>query len=181
MVGHQKVYQSFAIDWKTFDKPRWWYQCWLPSTRSDPSKGTGFKFTPTKQVLCFQFKGQLSNPSFPSFTILFCPHPTLTFYWLVSPPPSQLVSFCHSHSLYLNLFNHGCICQFVLINSWPFSVQRKFSLVAWGKWILCLQMGLVNSVLNLSDGQVKFLGEFKLPKKKKPVIIPVHQKNFWAS
>ena len=173
MVGHQKVYQSFAIDWKTFGK--------LPSTRSDPSKGTGFKFTPTKQVLCFQFKGQLSNPSFPSFTILFCPHPTLTFYWLVSPPPSQLVSFCHSHSLYLNLFNHGCICQFVLINSWPFSVQRKFSLVAWGKWILCLQMGLVNSVLNLSDGQVKFLGEFKLPKKKKPVIIPVHQKNFWAS
>ena len=61
-------------------------------------------------------------------------------------------------------------------------MQRKFSLVAWGKWILCLQMGLVNSVLNLSDGQVKFFGEFKLPKKKKkPVLIPVHQKNFGAS
>ena len=60
-------------------------------------------------------------------------------------------------------------------------MQRKFSLVAWGKWILCLQIGLVNSVLNLSDGQVKFLGEFKLPEKKKTVIIPVHQKNFWAS
>ena len=54
---------------------------------------------------------------------------------------------------------------------------KESSLVAWGQWILCLHIGLVNSVLNLSDGQVNFLGE--LPKKM--VIIPVHQKNFGAS
>ena len=58
---------------------------------------------------------------------------------------------------------------------------KESSLVAWGQWILCLyiHIGLVNSVLNLSDGQVNFWGEFKLPKKM--VIIPVHQKNFGAS
>ena len=42
-----------------------------------------------------------------------------------------------------------------------------------------IHIGLVNSVLNLSDGQVNFLGEFRLPKKM--VIILVHQKNFGAS
>ena len=57
---------------------------------------------------------------------------------------------------------------------------KESSLVAWGQWILCLHIGLVNSVLNLSDGQVNFWGEFKLPKKKM-VIIPVHQKNLGAS
>ena len=56
---------------------------------------------------------------------------------------------------------------------------KESNLVAWGQWILCLHIGLVNSVLNLSDGRVNFLGEFKLPKKM--VIIPVHQKNFGGS
>ena len=40
-------------------------------------------------------------------------------------------------------------------------------------------MGLVNSVLNLPDGQGKFFEEFKL--HKNCVINPVYQNVFWAS
>ena len=40
-------------------------------------------------------------------------------------------------------------------------------------------IGLVNSVLNLPDGQVKFFEEFKL--HKNCVINPAHQKVFGAS
>ena len=41
-------------------------------------------------------------------------------------------------------------------------------------------IGLVNSVLNLPDGQVKFFGEFKL-QIKNCVINPAYQKDFGAS
>ena len=40
-------------------------------------------------------------------------------------------------------------------------------------------VGLVNSVLNLPHGQVKFFEEFKL--QKNCVINPVYQKGFGAS
>ena len=39
--------------------------------------------------------------------------------------------------------------------------------------------GLVNSVLNLPDGQVRFFKEFKL--KKTCEMNPAHQKAFWTS
>ena len=41
-------------------------------------------------------------------------------------------------------------------------------------------IGLVNSVLNLPDGQVKFFEEFKL-QIKNCVINPAYQKDFGAS
>ena len=41
-------------------------------------------------------------------------------------------------------------------------------------------IGLVNSVLNLPDGQVNFFGEFKL-QIKNCVINPAYQKDFGAS
>jgi len=39
-------------------------------------------------------------------------------------------------------------------------------------------IGLVNSVLNLHDGQVEFFGEFKL--HENCVINPAYQKSFWG-
>ena len=80
---------------------------------------------PNRTVLCFQLKGQHSNLSLPSFTVLFCPLPTSNILLAPLPPPPRLVSLYHSHSFYLNLFNQGL----ALINSWPFSVQRSLGLV----------------------------------------------------
>ena len=52
------------------------------------------------------------------------------------------------------------------------SVQRKW-------WLVDFTSGLVNSVLNLPNGQVKFFEEFKLQKNCE--INSTHQKVFGAS
>ena len=56
-------------------------------------------------------------------------------------------------------------------------VQRK--LLSDSPGVVYFAIGLVNSVLNLPDGQVKFFEEFRLCKNC--VINPAHQKVFGAS
>ena len=53
------------------------------------------------------------------------------------------------------------------------SVQCAQKVVSNSLGLVDFVTGLVNSVLNLPDGQVKFFGEFT-------VINPAHQKKFWA-
>ena len=45
-----------------------------------------------------------------------------------------------------------------------FISQRAMKAVSDSPWLVDFAVGLVNSVLNLPDGQARFLGEFKLPR-----------------
>ena len=58
-------------------------------------------------------------------------------------------------------------------------VQRVLKVLSDSPGVVYFAIGLVNSVLNLPDGQVKFFEEFRLCKNC--VINPAHQKVFGAS
>ena len=61
-----------------------------------------------------------------------------------------------------------CVCQkksrcFRMISTKiSFISQRAMKVVSDSPWLVDFAVGLVNSVLNLPDGQARFLGEFKL-------------------
>ena len=57
------------------------------------------------------------------------------------------------------------------------SVQRKYS-VSYSLGLVDFAIGLLNSVLNLPNGKVKFFEEFKL--HKNCVINPAYQRVFGA-
>ena len=56
--------------------------------------------------------------------------------------------------------------------------QRAKKVVSNSTRLVDFAIGLVNSVLNLPNGQVKFFVEFQ--KKKNCEINSAHQKHFWS-
>ena len=58
-------------------------------------------------------------------------------------------------------------------------LQRAKKVVSDSPGLVDFAIGLVNSVINLPDGQVKFFEEFKLQKNCE--INSAHQNVFWAS
>lgn len=69
--------------------------------------------------------------------------------------------------------------QYLLENKLNTDVQRAKKLASDSPGLVDFAIGLVNSVLNLPDGQVKIFEEFKL--HKNCVINPAYQNNVGAS
>lgn len=69
--------------------------------------------------------------------------------------------------------------QYLLQNKLNTDVQRAKKLASDSPGLVDFAIGLVNSVLNLPDGQVKIFEEFKL--HKNCVINPAYQNDFGAS
>ena len=58
-------------------------------------------------------------------------------------------------------------------------MQRSKKVLSYSPGLVDFAVGLVHSILNLPDGQVKFFEEFKLQKNSE--ISSAHQKGFGAS
>ena len=69
--------------------------------------------------------------------------------------------------------------QYLLQNKLNTDVQRAKKLASDSPELVDFAIGLVNSALNLPDGQVKTFEEFKL--HKNCVINPAYQNDFGAS